>query len=341
MGNEKPLPPEARVLELLFGFIVSRSVSAVAELNVPDALRDGPRYYTDLAREVGADQRSLHRVMRVMTSVGVFDEPEPGTYALNDTSACLRSDAPTSLRDLAVTLTAPSHWDPWGRFTDTVRTGSSGAQLAFGTDLFSWFQRSENVEQWKIFNAAMTSFSSSTAEAAAEAYDFTRFEKIADIGGGHGLLLKTVLAKAPHAEGVLFDLPGVFEGFDSSVLGDRVTTVGGDFFEAVPPGCDCYVMKHIIHDWSDDHCRRILGNIAKAMTPEGRVLVIEFVMPESAEPHPAKFMDLNMLAVTEGGTERTEREFEELFASAGLKLEAIHPLTGSPIGVVEASRMPG
>jgi len=334
VSESNQLPPEAELLQSLFGFMVTRCVSAAAELNVPDALVDGPLYYTDLATKVGADQRALHRVMRTLTSVGIFAEPTAGTFALNDISELLRSDTPTSMRDLAVLLTSESHWMPWGRLTDTLRSGKSGPQHAFGNDLFSWFQKHENKDEWDLFNAAMTSFSSATSHAVSEGYDFSGFRKIVDIGGGHGLFLKTLLGQAPQAEGVVFDLPGVVEGAEPA---DRVSFVGGDFFEGVSAGGDCYTLKHIVHDWSDDHCKTLLGNIANVMDPEGRVVIVETVMPESAEPHPAKFMDVNMLAMTEGGCERTEGEYRALCEASGLTLKAIHP-TKSPVSVVEAAK---
>lgn len=123
----------------MFGFMATRAVSAVAELSVANALEVGPLYYTDLAQAVGADQRALHRTMRLLVSMGVFAEPEPGTFALTPVSQLLRSEVPGSMRALAEMITAESHWRPWGQFTETLRSGRSGAQHAFGTDVFSWF----------------------------------------------------------------------------------------------------------------------------------------------------------------------------------------------------------
>ncbi len=337
MSTAEQPPPPAQLLQMLFGFMLTRGISAVAELNVPDALKDGPRAIADLARAVDAHERSLGRVMRTLVSTGLFAEPEPGTYALTPVSELLRTDVPASMRDMAVMITAKSHWQPWGQFADTLRTGESSAQHAFGTDVFSWFQRAENKDEWDLFNAAMTSFSSGTSLAVAESYDFSRFAKVVDIGGGHGFLLKTILSKVPAARGVLFDLPGAIEGADQAALGERIECVGGSFFDGVPQGGDCYTLKHIIHDWGDERCRAILGHIATAMVPTASVLVVEMVMPDGPEPHPAKFMDLNMLAVTEGGTERTKVEFAALFASAGLELVAVHP-TDSPVSIIEARK---
>jgi hypothetical protein len=328
-------PPEAQIFQALFGFMVTKGLAASASLDVADALKDGPLYYTQLAEKVGAHPKSLHRTLRMLTSVGIFSETAPGTFSNNAPSELLRSDHPQSLRGMAVMMTSPSHWQPWGLYEETVRSGRSGPQHAFGADFFTWVNRPENREQAEVFNSAMTSFSMLTAPLVAEGFDFSRFKRIVDIGGGHGHLLKTVLAKAPQAKGVLFDMPGVVEG--SGDLGDRIERVGGDFFEAVPSGADCYIMKHIIHDWSDEHCQRLLGNVAKAMAPGGSALVVEIVMPESPGPHPAKFADVNMLAMTEGGCERTEKEFAALFQSSGLKLKAIHRTPGL-VSIVEAVR---
>jgi hypothetical protein len=335
MPDQPETPPDALLMQALFGFMATRCVTAAAELGVADALRNGPLYYTDLAKAVEADQRALHRVMRLLVSLGIFAESEPGTYELTPVSDLLRSDHPHSMRDMAVMLTSDSHWLPWGRFSETLMSGTSGPWHAFGTDIFTWFQDSANLQQWQMFNAAMTSFSLSTSQAVIQSYDFTPYARIVDIGGGHGHFLKTALSVAPEAHGVLFDLPGVINDLDPGEIGDRIEPVGGDFFEAVPAGGDCYTMKHIIHDWSDDHCRTLLSNIAEVMNPDGTVAIIETVMPETDEAHPAKFMDVNMLAMTEGGTERTESEFVELLEAAGLRLQAIHP-TPSPVFLIEA-----
>jgi hypothetical protein len=321
-------------MQSLFGMMVTKSISAVAALGVPDALGGGPLYYTDLAEAVGADQRALHRVMRMLSGIGIFGETQPGTYSLTPVSDLLRSDVPGSIRGMAVLLTARSHWEPWGRLDDVLRTGESGPQHAFGTDVFTWFQAADNKAEWEIFNAAMTSFSMGTAHAVATSVDFSGFKVIIDVGGGHGYLLNTILATAPGAQGTVYDLPGVVDGAPPM---DRIEFVGGDFFKGVPAGGDCYVLKHIIHDWSDAQCVTILSNIARAMAANGRLFVIEAVMPESPDAHPAKFMDVNMLAMTEGGCERTEKEYAALFRKAGVKLVQVHP-TQSPVSVVEARK---
>ena len=327
-------PPQAALMQVMFGMMASKCLSAVAAIGVPDALREGPRHYSALASDLGADPAALRRVMRLLAGLGLFDEKEPGVYSLTPGSHLLRSDVPGSMRAMSVMITSHSHWAPWGRLEDVLRTGESGARHAFGTDVFSWFQLPENKDQWDIFNDAMTSFSSSTAHAVVESVPFGRFKRIVDVGGGHGYLLKTILAAAKGATGIVYDLPGVVQTAGPI---PRVKFEAGDFFNAVPAGADCYVLKHIIHDWSDAQSARILSNIAKAMSKDGRVFVIETVMPDAPGAHPAKFMDVNMLAMTEGGCERTAGEYAALFKKAGLTIVKIHE-TPSSASVIEARK---
>lgn len=330
------MPPEMLLMQGLFGFMLTKGIGVVAELGVSDALKGGPLYYTDLASVVGANQRALHRVMRMMAGHGLYDEPKPGTFANNAASDLLRADHPHSMVGMAKMICGESHWQPWGRLEHTVRTGKSGAFHAFGEEIFTWFQKPQNKAEWDVFNDAMTSMSLGQAPLIAQGYDFTRFHKIVDVGGGHGHLLKQVIAHAPGAQGVLFDMPDVVAGAD---LPGNIDRQGGDFFNEVPAGGDCYLLKAIIHDWSDDHCRRILGNIAKVMDPRGRVLLCETVMPEEPGPHPSKFADVNMLAMTDGGCERTPTEFAELFKSAGLELMGITPLPDGWTNIIEARKV--
>lgn len=338
---ESPLhvmTPSEQLMHTVFGYILTRCVTAIAELGVPDILADGPQSIDRLAEEAGADRGFLDRVMRTLVSGGIFEEPSPGIYAQTPVSDLLRRDHPESMRDLAMLFTSRSHWEPLGRLSDAIRSGESAASHAFGMEMWNWFQAPENKQEWDQFNAGMTSFSSGTSIAVAQSYDFSPYTRIVDIGGGHGFLLRTVLSKAPSADGVLCDLPEVIAGANREELGDRIVCIGADFFEKVPEGGDCYLLKHIIHDWDDARCRQVLANIARVMAPGGRVLIVDMVVPEERVPHPSYFLDITMLAQTMGGRERTEQEFNNLLTSAGLKLAAIHP-TPSLVSVVEARRV--
>ena len=343
MSETHQPPPDALLFQSLVGFMVSKSLSAVAELGVADKLQAGPLSGRELARAVHADERFL--CARVMSPVGIDRDlrrtgagrlrvdPRVGVVTFKSSSV--------RLRDLAAMLGSVVALAAVGSAaTGNAAPACPARESPSAQTLSRWFQRAENKTQWDLFNAAMTSFSSGTSMAVADSYDFSRFRNIVDIGGGRGFLLRAVLAKAPNVKGTLFNLPGVFEGDGIDTLGGRITCVGGDFFTTVPEGGDCYLLKHIVHDWDDDRCRALLTNIARAMDSAGTVIVVEMVMPQGQEPHFAKFADINMLAFTEGGCERTEQEFASLFESAGLQLKGIRAtptLVGVPFEAVDAA----
>jgi hypothetical protein len=206
----------------------------------------------------------------------------------------------------------------------------------YGVEVFDYF--AANPEQSEIFNRAMTDISTAIAPLVVEAYDFSGFNTLTDIAGGHGYLLAQILKANPNVKGILFDVPPVIAGasalLEEEGVAGRVEKVSGDFFASVPKGADAYIMKHIIHDWDDERATRILQNINAAMSPEGKVLIVEVVVPEGNEPHYSKLLDLEMLA-SPGGVERTATEYRELLGAAGLRLTSIIQ-TRSPYSIIEA-----
>lgn len=226
---------------------------------------------------------------------------------------------------------------PYEHLTHSVLTGGDGVRPAFGKAAFELL--SERQDEAQTFQHAMSNLSAIEAAAVLEAYDFSGIASLCDVGGGHGTLLGAILRRHAGVGGVLFDLPhvvaGAQESRDLDGLLDRVKIEPGSFFERVPAGCDAYILKHVLHDWSDDHCRTVLGHIRQALPPHGRVLICEMVIDGGSGPSPAKFLDIEMLAITEGGPERTASEFKELLASAGLNLKRIIA-TRAPVCVIEA-----
>jgi hypothetical protein len=274
--------------------------------------------------------------MRMLASVGVFSE-EPGRkFALTPLGETLKTDAQGSMRAMAMMLGDEWSMTAYTRMADCIRTGIDGVTMAYGKPIFDLL--AERPEQCETFQLAMSGGSAIAAQSILASYDFSGIERLADIGGGQGLLLASVLQKHPAMQGVLFDLPEVVAGVPADRLaacGGRLQVEAGSFFDRVPQGCDAYMMKHIIHDWSDEHCRTVLKLIRAQLPPHGCLLVCELVMPEAPGPAPAKMLDIEMLVMTVGGKERTPAEFAELFASAGLKLGRI-VTTPTPISVVEA-----
>jgi hypothetical protein len=330
-------PPEAQLMQLASGCLVAPAIYIVAKLGIADILRDGPKTSAEIAELTGADPDSLYRVLRATSSVGVLVEQPGRSFANSPVSETLREDWPRSTRAMTLWMLEPAHWVVYGELMYSVQTGKTAWDKVHGEPCFDSFSGSMK-DLGDIFNRAMTSYSSQTIPAILAAYDFASFGTIADIGGGYGHLLGAILREYPKANGVLFDSAQVLEGapamIDSYGVRDRVEFVGGDFCESVPVVADCYLLKHIIHDWYDDKNETILRNIGKSMPAGAKVLVIDGVVPGPNEPHFAKFLDLEMLMLP-GGKERTEDEFRSLLAKSGFEMTRVIP-TQSNVCIIEA-----
>jgi SAM-dependent methyltransferase len=213
------------------------------------------------------------------------------------------------------------------------------AREALGMKLFDWY--AQNPDEAGFFNAAMGNLSALAASELVRVYDFSAVRTVADVGGAHGVLLTAVLRANPAARGILFDLPHVIATAGDAVaaegLSQRCELVSGDFFEAVPDGADLHLLKQIVHDWDDERATRLLQNCHRALSPAGKLLLVEMVIPPENQPSPAQAMDLNMMVLL-GGRERTEEEYQRLFQAAGFRLERVIP-THSPFSVIEATRV--
>lgn len=332
------LPPDAVLLQMLFGAQMQRSVCVAAQLGIPDLLAESAQTAEELAGRTSTHAPSLYRLLRTLASIGVFAENAEKKFELTPISALLRSDVSNSVRDFAVMMGEDWIWQAWAELPYSVKTGGVAHEKAQGMGSFEFFQK--NAEAGKVFNAAMTNFTRAIIPVAVEAYDFSRINRLVDIAGGHGLLLAGILKANPHLRGVLFDLPFVIESagalLDEQGVSDRVELVSGNFFESVPAGADAYMMKHIIHDWDDESSIKILKHIRAAMSESGKVLIIEMVVPDGNEPSPSKALDILML-VMEGGKERTKEEYRSLLEASGFKLTRIVP-TKSPYSLIEGER---
>ncbi|MGB7070232.1 MAG: methyltransferase [Pyrinomonadaceae bacterium] len=328
-------PPQAIAIQLAMGAMVTQALGVAAKLGVADVVADGEKHTDEIAAAVGAHSPSLYRILRSLASLGVFTETQPRTFANTAVSAVLRSDIPGSMRNSMIFMAEPWHYNVWGNMLHSARTGQTAWKETHGDEVFDWFAK--NQEASEIFNACMSEMSAGVAPAVVEAYDFSGIDTLADIAGGHGFLLSQILKANPDMKGILFDMDHVIAGagelLHSQGVADRVETASGDFFKEVP-AANAYVMKHIIHDWDDERSIKIMQSIHRAMIGDGRLLLVEMVIPEGNEPHPGKMLDLEMLT-SPGGIERTADEYATLFELAGFKLNRIVP-TMSPFSVIEA-----
>jgi hypothetical protein len=338
---EQPqMPPAAQMMQMAMGFIVSQAISVAAKLYLADHLNKGAKTLSELAEITDTHEPSLYRLLRALTSVGVFRRDADGRYANSPLSEVLRSDVPESIRGAAHMICDREHWNAHGNMLQSVKTGEIAFDYTFGMPVFPYY--AQNPEPARVFDEAMTSFNNPIGKAVAAAYDFSEAETIADIAGGHGLLLATILGANPRAAGILFDQLQVIAGADAVLqaegVSERVEKVAGDFFKEIPVEADVYLMKFIIHDWNDEQSVEILNNLANSAKPGAKVLLVESVVEEEENvPSMSKVMDLNMLAMT-GGKERTASEYAALFEKTGFKLTRVIP-TPSPMQIVEAVKV--
>jgi predicted O-methyltransferase YrrM len=317
-------------------FALRSAIPIVAEAGVADLLLERPRSVSALASASGVDADALGRLLRLLASLGIFAQNGDGEYVNTPLSETLAASAPISMRNIALFGLLPGYIGAEQALPAAVREpGATAWDLAHGMPVFEYL--TAHPDEAALFQGAMTMFSGAEAGAVTAAYDFSKIETLVDVGGSQGALLAAIVRANPSLRGVLFDLPVMVEGaaelFAAQGVADRATVVGGDFFESVPAG-DAHVLKHILHDWDDEHCVAILRSARNATVQGGTLLVIEEALPPGNAPSPGKILDLFMLVV--GGRERTQVEYGALFEQAGYELTRIIP-TAMPLHVIEAT----
>ncbi|MFE2294187.1 methyltransferase [Streptomyces sp. NPDC059452] len=330
---------------LAFGSMAAQTLRAAVRLGVVELLGDTPRRAADVAADAGAEPQPMTRLLRALTGLGLLREHDPDFFTVTPAGALLHPGRPDSLASFVSMFTEPAIVRAWEHLDDSVRTGEIAFDTVFGTDFFSHLGR--HPELSAAFNAAMSQATSETAAALPYAFDFGRYTSVTDVGGGDGTLLAGVLAAHPGLTGVVLDTAeGLAEAPDTLArrgLEGRCSLIAGDFFEAVPAGSDLYLLKSVLHDWTDDQAVTILSNCRKALPPGGLVLIVEPVLPEvvditadAADGGATYLSDLNML-VNVGGRERTRKDFATVCHRAGLTLTEVTPLTAAaPFTLIEA-----
>jgi hypothetical protein len=333
MNTGNAISPAAAMLQLLVGAWVSQAIYVAAKLSIADLLRERPLTIAELAAATGANEGALFRILRALSSLGVFEEHDERRFALTPLADCLRSDVPGSLRAFAIMLGEKEHRGAWDNVLHSVRTGEPAFDHVFGAPHFHYF--ASNPEAARVFNEGMTSRAGAENAAIVEAYDFSKFRTVIDVGGGQGTLLTAIKRTAADTGTILFDLPHVISAGQSASTTQGHETASGNFFEFVPQGGDAYVLKKVIHDWDDDRAVSILKNCRVAMNGMARLLLIEPVVPSGNAASFNKLVDLMMLVWTSGGKERTENEHRALLAVAGFTKMQFVP-TDCSLTIIEA-----
>ncbi|MFI7440656.1 methyltransferase [Nonomuraea indica] len=326
--------------DLLWGAVagISRfaALLTMAELGLADHLAHGPLDAGELARRCGAHAPSLRRVLRELAAMDVVRPAGRDGYDLTAKGVALRSDVPDSVRSAIRMLGEEGFWYAMGNLPATVRHGSSAFVERYG-HLYDHFAANPAVSG--VFDDYMRRRAVPFTEGLVERYAFPATATMVDVAGGKGHILARVLRANPDMRGILFDLEHVAgraaETLAAEGLSDRAEVVPGDFFVSVPAGGDVYLLASVLHNWDDADAVRILRNVRRAMKPDGRVLVLEVVLPDDQAPHLGKDLDMRMLAIFNGGVERSRDEYAAVLRQADLALRAVVEL-GSGASLIEA-----
>ncbi|MFF1548896.1 methyltransferase [Streptomyces sp. NPDC058291] len=323
------------LLHLVQGAVITQAISVAARLGVADVLADSPLSAEDIAARVGSDPGATHRLLRALAGHGVFAAGADGRYANTPMSGALREDAPDSMRGFALLMSHPTLWEEWGHLFDTVESGEANLPKLRGMGALDFFHADPDYA--RVFFEAFGGLSASETDPILAAYDFSGFGTVVDVIAGRGNLLAGILKQAPDVKGVLYDSkvatvdsPALFE---AAGVADRFTIAHGGYLDELPAGGDAYVFKHIIHDFSEADAVTALRNARRAIAPGGKLLVIEYVIPENNEKHLGNTIDLWLMLML-GARERTLAQYTELFAEAGFQLTRAVP-TSAPISVIE------
>jgi hypothetical protein len=337
-GVPAALPPSAQLLQMA-NPVLSRVVQLAAGLGLADQMAAGPQTVDALAAATGTHADSLHRLLRALTGVGIFSQQADGRYTLTPLAEPLRSDAPDTIRSylmLMDQLVGPA----LAALEHSVRTGQAAFDHVFGRGL--WEHLAANPDAARVSDSTFLAISGAVAAALLDVYDFSAIDTLVDVGGGYGGLILPLLHANPGLHGVIVDLPHVNTGADEQIhargFEDRCRFDAGDFFTPLPPA-DAYLLKNVLRDWPDDDAIELLRNCARSLSPNGTVLIVEWVIPDGAGMSPAKFADLVVMALLPGGRDRTEAEFRTLLTSSGLHLDHISALQAGP-SLLEATSTP-
>lgn len=323
------------LLRLANGYQISQALYVAAELKVADLVGDTPVSAEDIAPRAGAHPGSLYRLLRTLSTVGVFRETDDRRFVATPMSDLLRTDHPRSLRARPALLGRPYPWQNWGDLLHCVRTGQDANHHLHGTD--GWTFRADKPEETAAANAMFAALSRNVIPAILAAYDFARFQKIVDVGGGNGTLLTNILGATPRATGIVFDLPHVAPAAAAVIrqagLEGRCEARGGSYLDGVPPGGDAYIIKSVLMDDTAEEAAAILRNVRAAMGARGTLLVIERLIGAPNEDQENAMMDLEMLVGT-GGFVRRRDEWAAIFTDGGFTLDSVTP-TASPFHILE------
>ncbi|WP_228055191.1 acetylserotonin O-methyltransferase [Gloeocapsopsis crepidinum] len=332
------LPPQVAMMQMLGGLRVARLIYAAAELGIADLLADGSQTVEELAQATGTHAPSLYRLMRSLASVGIFAEYECH-FSLTPLAEFLQSDSPDSVRAAVKFFGQDWHWNVWENLHYSVKTGEPAFEYLYKQGLFEFYQ---DPEVARVSSESKASISQRAAQSLLANYDFSLINKVVDIGiFASGSTVISLLQANPTMQGVLFDYPSAIAAatsvIESAKVADRCELIAGNCLDSVPSGGDAYILMFVVHNWDDNRAVQLLKNCREVMSADGRLLIVEMIMPLGNQPFVGKLIDLESLLTTPGGYERTEAQYRSLLASAGFQVTRIIP-TQTANSIIEAVR---
>ena len=311
-------------------------MKVAAELNIANLIKTEPKTVEQLAIETDTNRESLFRLIRALASRNIFKLKKDGLVYNTPMSKALTDDH-GSLRFMIMQHLGTLNWTVFSQLSHSIKTGEDAFSKVYGKKIYDYL--AEKPKEADLFDRSMTNLSEISIEPILSAYNFSKFNTLADIGGGAGLLLSSILFKHKKLKGILFDLPSVVLQAKSIILKygvvDRIAIKTGTFFDPLPAAADGYLLKNVIHNWSDEECIRILSNISAVLPDHGKILILEMIVQEDNKPSFAKLIDIQMMVFMHSGKERTKKEFQQLLSRSGLRINRIVP-TISPLSIIEA-----
>lgn len=333
--NRRFTHPNVVIWEMIHNFWLVAAIKVAAELGIADLLKEQSKSIKELAEETQTHEESLYRIMRMLASQSIFREVKNRMFITTPLAKSLEDD---QIRYLVLSHTTPQQFIMFGDLMSCVKTGEKISDKFAGANLFEHIGRDELRNE--RFNKAMANASKMQVSTILSVFSFKPFNKIIDIGGGHGFFLSAILQQNANISGVVFDLPQAIPKnrtlIDAYSLGDRLEIVEGDFFKSVPEGGDLYVLKNVLHDWDDESATKILTNVHNTMPETSRLLIIEAIIEEGNTPSFGKMTDILMMTAV-GGKERTRIQFESLLSRSGFRILKIYPTIG-PHSIIETEK---
>ncbi|MCX6279736.1 MAG: ArsR family transcriptional regulator [Bacteroidetes bacterium] len=336
--NRKLFPGNVVLYEQFQYFWLLPSLYVAAKLDIATLLKKKPLTVHEMADLLHVDASNISRIMRALASQGIFRQLKDDRYALNGLSKPLLEEQ-GSLRYMILHHLGAVNWNLMSNLEVAVKTGMDPFKERYGAGIYEYLK--DHPPDYELFDKSMSNLSELGLSPILNAYDFSKYPVIADIGGGEGFLLANILNNNPGSKGILFDTTqGVAKAPEILAVNhslNRTTVIAGDFFKSITVEANIYILKNIIHNWNDEDCLIILSNISKCMLTDSRLLIIEMVVPPGNTPSLSKLLDIQMMAAMQGGKERTAAEFETLLEKSGFTLPKIIP-TIAPICLIEANK---